>query len=79
MCNNVQHTTVADAKPLLSVSLCYCTRLMNSENTNIATTSNIIHLEKVVRVQLDRDGELWRCLKSQINLRTLCCPYMDTD
>ena len=36
---------------------------------NIATASDLIQLEMVGQVQLDREGELRRCLKSQMNLR----------
>ncbi len=79
MGNNIRLTTVVHAKSLLSVSQCYCVQFISSENTNISSTLNFIQLEKVGQVQLDREGEPWRCLKSQMNLQRVCCPYMDTD
>lgn len=68
MGSNVQHTTVVDAKSLLSVSPRHCVLFISSENTNITPTSILIQLEKVVQVQLDRGGELWRRFKSPVTL-----------
>lgn len=54
--NDLRHTTVVDAKSLLSVSPHYCVKRISSENTNITTTWNLIRLQRVVQVQLDGGG-----------------------
>lgn len=36
--------------------------------------SKLIQLEKLVQVQLDREGELRRCLKSPMNLQNTLLP-----
>lgn len=68
-----------DAKSLLSVIASYCVQFISFENTNIAPMSNLIQQEKVIQVQLGWERELRRHLKSQMNIQTLWCPYMDTD